>query len=162
MSAWHPPWPGFSARGSLLLPLPPERFAELASPFEVDGIEFARKAEFHLTLLSRALGARLHAPREGGRAAERLPALFAAQDWQWRRTGERWLLLEAKPVASAHSVIELVDMPAFARFRAQVGALLGEALPDAPAHVTLYVAGDPIGIGIASDAEFARLKLRRL
>ena len=162
MSAWPPDWPGFNPRGSLLLPLPAEDFADLAPQVEIDGVAFARKAEFHLTLLNRALGARLQAPHEGGRVAARLPALFAAHDWQWRRSGERWLLLEAKPEGAAHSVVELLELPAFAHFRAQVGALLGETLPDAPAHVTLYVAGDPAGIGIASDADFERLKLRRL
>jgi hypothetical protein len=53
-------------------------------------------------------------------------------------------------------------MPAFARFRALVGARLGEALPETPAHVTLYVAGDPIGIGLRSQDDFARLRVRRL
>jgi hypothetical protein len=58
--------------------------------------------------------------------------------------------------------VQLLEMPALARFRAGVGELLGEELPEAPAHVTLYVAGDPIGIGIASTADFERLRLRPL
>jgi hypothetical protein len=58
--------------------------------------------------------------------------------------------------------VQLLEMPALAAFRAGVGVLLGERLPVAPAHVTLYVAGDPIGIGIASAADFERLRLRRL
>ena len=160
--SWRPEWPGFSARGSLLLPLPAAAFAALPASIEVDGIALARKPEFHLTLLDRALGARMHAPKCGGAAAARLPALFAALDWHWRLGGERWLLLEARPEGPVHSVIELVDVPAFARFRAAAGALLGETLPVAPAHVTLYVAGDPVGIGIDSNAAFARLRLRRL
>ncbi|MEO8161412.1 MAG: hypothetical protein ABI588_08315, partial [Arenimonas sp.] len=87
MSAWHPPWPGFSARGSLLLPLPEEAFTDLAAQVEVEGITLARKREFHLTLLDRALGARVQALP--------LPALFDALDWRWQRRGERWLLREA-------------------------------------------------------------------
>ena len=158
---WHPAWPGFSARGSLLLPLPAEAFAALPASIEVDGIALARKSEFHLTLLDRALGARMHAPKAGDAPAAGLPALFAAQDWRWRASGERWLLLEAKDGKPAHSVVELLDMPAFARFRALAGERLGEALPATPAHVTLYVAGDPIGIGIESNASFERLRLRR-
>lgn len=158
--AWHPAWPGFSARGSLLLPLPAALFAGLAPTLALAGVELQRKAEFHVTLCDRALGARLRSPREGGAPAGKLPALFESQDWGWRATGERWLLLEAQPDGPAHSVVELLDMPAFARFRAQAGELLGEALPDAPAHVTLYVAGNPIGIGIGSQADFARLRLR--
>lgn len=159
---WHPGWPGFNARGSLLLPLPAEAFAGLPATLELDAIALARKSEFHVTLLDRTVGARMHAPTAGGAPAAGLPALFAAQDWTWRLTGERWLLLEAKPEGPAHSVIELLELPAFARFRAQAGEALGEALPLAPAHVTLYVAGDPIGIGVPSHADFERLKLRRL
>ena len=162
MPSWRPPWPGFTARGSLLLPLPAAATRAPAPSLELEGLSLARKIEFHVTLLDRALGARVQAPAAGGAPAARLPALFAAQDWDWRATGERWLLLEARPEGANHSVVELLEMPALARFRAQVGELLGETLPDPPAHVTLYVAGDPIGIGIASRADFERLRLRRL
>jgi hypothetical protein len=156
MDAWHPDWPGFSARGSLLLPLPVEAFETLPPSVDVDGLALERKSEFHVTLLDRALGARVQV------AATRLPALFSGLDWRWRATGERWLLQEAQPQGCGYSVVALLEMPAFADFRRGVGALLGEALPPAPAHVTLFVAGDPIGIGLASDAEFERLRLRRL
>ena len=164
MSPWRPAWPGFSARGSLPLPLPIAEVARLATTptLRVDALVLERKREFHVTLLDRALGARVHVPRAGGAPAAALPALFASLDWAWRATGERWLLLEAKPEGASHSVVELIDMPALARFREAVGERLGEPLPDAPPHVTLYVAGDPVGIGLASQADFERLRLRRL
>ena len=164
MSAWHPAWPGFSSRGSLPLPLPMAEVARLATTptLRVGELLLERKREFHVTLLNRDLGARVHVPRAGGAPAGSLPALFAPLDWTWRATGERWLLLEATPEGASHSVVELLDMPAFARFRAAVGELLGEPLPDAPPHVTLYVAGDPRGIGIDSQAHFERLRLHPL
>jgi hypothetical protein len=56
----------------------------------------------------------------------------------------------------------MLEMPAFAPYRVAVGELLGELLPEPPAHVTLYVAGDPVGIGIDSPSDFERLRLRRL
>ena len=160
MNPWRPDWPGFSTRASLTLPLPADCFDDLAGCLEFDGLVLERKREFHVTLCNRALGARLQ--QLGGEAALRLAQAFAAQDWRWRPSGERWLLREVQADGTAHSVVELLDMPAFARFRAVAGALLGEALPDAPAHVTLYVAGNPIGIGIDSVAEFERLRLRPL
>jgi len=163
MDEWRPGWPGFNARGSLLLPLPQASFAALPDTLEVDGIALARKREFHVTVFDRATGARLHAaPAAARTVAGQLPAWFAALDWSWRPTGERWLLREAKPEGVAHSVVELLDMPAHARLRTQAGEGLGEALPPTPPHVTLYVAGDPTGIGLASQAEFERLRLRRL
>jgi hypothetical protein len=162
MQPWHPPWPGFTSRGSLLLPLPGAAALAKAASLELEGLSLARKIEFHVTLLDRALGARVHAPKAGGAPAEKLPALFAGLDWAWHAGSERWLLLEAKADGPNHSVVQLLEMPALARFRAGVGELLGERLPDTPAHVTLYVAGDPIGIGIGSIADFERLRLRRL
>jgi hypothetical protein len=114
-----------------------------------------------VTLLDRALGARAHEPAPGGAPAQGLAGLFAGYDWQWRSRGERWLLLDASKDPPAHSVIELIDMPAFLEFRAAVGVLLGEPLPRTPAHITLYV-GQERGIGIGDFDEFERLRLRRL
>jgi hypothetical protein len=162
MQPWRPPWPGFTARGSLLLPLPAAAELAKAPLLELGELSLARKSEFHVTLLDRALGARVHAPKPGGAPAQNLAALFAGLDWGWRLGSGRWLLLEARPGGINHSVVQLLEMPALAAFRAGVGELLGERLPEAPAHVTLYVAGDPIGIGIASTADFERLRLRRL
>ena len=53
-------------------------------------------------------------------------------------------------------------MPALVRFRHNVGWAHGQPLPPTPAHVTLYVAGNESGIGLASKEEFQRLRLRRL
>ena len=159
-SAWHPAWPGFSARGSVLLPLPGEYFARLAPAIPLDGIELARKREFHVTLLDRALGARLQSARP--RAAEELAPLFTALDWALQCSGERWLLRETKVGASAQAIVELLEMPALARFRHGAGVLLGEPLPPVPAHVTLYVAGSESGIGLRSLAEFERLRVRKM
>lgn len=162
MNAWHPAWPGFSARGSLLLPLPSTGFRGLEPRLRVDALELRRKPEFHVTLLEHALSARLHEPMPGGATAERLPALFATLDWRWRRTGARWLLMEAKPEGDSHAVIELLEMPALNVFRREVGQLLREPVPPAPAHVTLYLQGTEVGIGLASHPEFERLRLRSL
>ena len=163
IDSWHPAWPGFSLRGSLVLPLPAAAFAGLAPELSLDdGLRLARKGEFHVTLLDRELGARAHEPAAGGAPAQALAGLFGGYDWRWRARGERWLLLDAAEDPPAHSVIELLEMPALAEFRAAVGVLLGATLPATPAHVTLYVAGQPIGIGLRDFDEFERLRLRRL
>jgi len=161
---WRPDWPGFSARGSLLLPLPVANFAALAPELRLDdGLVMTRKSEFPVTLPDRAPGEAGQQPA-AGRAppAQALAGLFAGYDWSWQTRAERWLLLDANEEPPAHSVIELIDMPALAEFRAAVGVLIGEKLPATPAHVTLYVAGQPIGIGIRDFDEFERLRLRRL
>lgn len=162
MIAWHPEWPGFSARGSLALPLPAKEFRGLERRLHIDGMDFASKAEYHVTVLDKALGARARRPTPGGALAERLPALFAALDWGWRRTGARWLLFESKEGAEAHTVIELLEMPALNAFRRGFAEMLGEPVPPTPAHVTLYLHNTDIGIGLSSQAEFEQLRLRPL
>lgn len=158
--AWHPPWPGFEAGSSLVLPLPSAQFAALDAELRVDPLVLVRKREFHVTLLDRALGSRLHVPAPGGTLAARVPALFAGLDWQWRRTGERWLLQETRDGTQAHTVIELLDLPALEAFRHAIALWLGEPVAPTPAHVTLYLTGTRVGIGLSSYAEFERLRLR--
>ena len=154
--AWHPDWPGFEPGGSLVLPLPDERFRQLEPRLCVDGIELRRKREFHATLLDAALGTRVRD------SVPDVAARFAKLDWQWQLTGERWLLREDKGSGAAHTVIELLDMPALNAFRRDLSAPLGDEIPDAPAHVTLYLANSDRGIGLSSLQEFERLRLRRL
>jgi hypothetical protein len=159
MSAWHPAWPGFEASGSLVLPLPRNEFAALPQALRVGDLELERKREFHVTLLLHTLGASLQrAATADATLAAQLPKLFATLDWRWQRTGERWLLREG----GAHTLIELIAMPALQAFRQEIGYRLGEPLPPTPAHVTLYLANTTRGIGLASDADFERLRLHPL
>lgn len=160
---WHPPWPGFSATGTVVIRLPGKAFADIGSELALDGLRLRAKDEFHVTVLNRRLGLRFRELAALRRELIDLPALFAEQDWQWQRTGERWLL--RKPRADgglAHSVIELIHMPALNRFRAALGEISGEPVPVTPAHVTLFTAGGPQGIGIDSDAAFECLRVARL
>ena len=162
MSAWHPPWPGFNARGSLLLPLPPEPFVELAPALEFEGVHYARKREFHVTVLDRDTGTRLRTRELASAVRPTLRELFEGEDWSWRPGGKRWLLREDKDGVRVHSIIELVDLPALARFRHNAGWAQGERLPPVPAHVTLYTAGNDIGIGLSSNEQFRKLRVLQL
>lgn len=162
MSAWHPAWPGFGSRGSLLLSLPDEHFELLEDALAFDGLEFSRKREFHVTILDREVGRRLRSLEARGEVRPSMRELFEGEDWSWRPTGHKWLLREDKDDGPVHSIIELLDLPGLARFRHNVGRVHAERLPAAPAHVTLYVAGDEIGIGLASEAEFRRLRVRKM
>jgi hypothetical protein len=160
--AWHPPWPGFTSRGSLLLPLPDAGFAQMPEALSLEGIEFQRKREFHVTLLDRETGTRIRAQELAGGVRPSVRELFEGEDWQCQRSDARWLLREQQPEGTVHSIIELLDMPALVRFRHNVGWAHGQPLPPTPAHVTLYVAGTEVGIGLSSKEQFQRLRLRRL
>jgi hypothetical protein len=160
--AWHPAWPGFNSHGSLLLPLPDIAFSELPSALAFDGLEFERKREFHVTVLDRETGRRLRTHEARNRVRPTARELFEGEDWAWHPTGNKWLLREQRDEGIVHSIIELLDLPGLVRFRHNLGWAHGERLADPPAHVTLYVAGNDIGIGLASKEEFQRLRLRRL
>src|SRR3546814_14305238 len=82
---------------------------------EIDGGQLEPKAELHVTLVGRALGAELHATF-GDRADALVAAARDAHDWDLERRDD-WLLLR-KPLsrhgraAIAHALIELVELPA--------------------------------------------------
>jgi hypothetical protein len=162
MRGWFPAWPGFSARGTLVLPLPAVHFELLEPTLEFDDLRFERKREFHATLLDREAARRLRSQEQRNEVRPSMRELFEGEDWQWRPANKRWLLREEKESGPVHSIIELIDMPGLTRFRHNVGRAHAERLPPVPAHVTLYVAGDDIGIGLASIAEFQKLRVRQL
>jgi hypothetical protein len=149
--------------GAVILPLPWSIAPGLAPRLALPEVALFPKDELHLTLLSSADADRLDSAT-GGRDAWR--ALLGEGDPDaWRVTlGDAWWLLRAdKAEGPAWSVIALADCPAFTRLRARAAGIShGAIAPDAPAHVTLYVAGDRRGIGLPSGAEFERCRVRRL
>jgi hypothetical protein len=153
-------WPGWSATHTLVLPIDPRDWPPPSLPLDVDGHRFAPKQELHVTVVGKALGARLRAAIEGGRIDEAaLRHEFAGQRWRLRRSGERVRLRKPAPDAAIESIIEPVALPAMARWHAWLGRALGEALPVPPPHVTLYVRGDAEGIGVPDEATLARLRV---
>src|SRR5690606_9303676 len=149
---------------ALVLPVSPAHWPPPRAAIEVDGVRLEPKAELHVTLVGRALGAELHAAL-GDRADALVAAARDMHDWDLERRGD-WRLLR-KPftgnggrVAIAHSLIEPVDLPAMAPFRRALGRLLGRQLPVPPPHVTLYVAGLPQGIGVSSPARLRAFTVR--
>lgn len=121
------------------------------------------KHELHLTLLSSA-------------EADALDRASAAPDgWRqlvddaWRQSpsielsGPYWLLCADKPEGRIWSVVVMVRAAAFPRLRERASERSGGAVAaDAPAHLTLFVAGHARGIGVPSRREFERLRVRRL
>ena len=162
MKGWFPAWPGFSPRGTLVLPLAEEAFELLEPALEFDDLQFRRKREFHVTLLDRDTARRLRSLETRGEVRPTMRELFEGEDWRWQPTGKKWLLREEKEDGTVHSIIELIDMPGLTRFRHNVGRTHAERLSPMPAHVTLYVAGDDIGIGLESNAEFQQRRVRQL
>lgn len=158
----HPPipWPGFSARGTLLLPLDPDRMATpFGATFEHGGLRLRRKREFHVTVLD-ATRARAARARLG---AGSIRALYAQFPWTPQRTGRYALLRERKCVATravdCWSLIEHLELPAMAEFLAALARRLDTTFGEPVPHVTHYVAGDADGIGVPHVAALTRMRV---
>lgn len=143
-------WPGFRDDGGLILALDPSPLLPPGMPLRLrlDGHVLERKRELHMTLLDRDAGTTLRA-RLGD---DRLRSLFESLEWQLGGTGRYALMHKTKsewdgPV-EAWSLIEHLQVPAFAEFRYRLAQESGLALDCGVPHATLYVAGDPYGIGL--------------
>lgn len=153
----------------VLLPVPAADVAPPSSPVRMrEGIELAPKSELHITLVGSRLGSDLRRNLGEAFLDDALRALAAQFDWRFRR-GRRRLLLRKRDHGGddggarlRHSLIELVDLPAMAPLHRALGRLLGRQLPVPPPHVTLYVAGDPRGIGLPSPAMLRACTLREV
>lgn len=131
-----------------------------AAPWlDLDGVRLQRKQEFHVTLLGRTLAPQLRA-RLGDAAIRTLAQEF---DWSPRRSGYGSVLRKRKiedgRVLDCTSLIERIELPAFAAFRSALAAASGLPVPTTMAHVTLYVAGDPRGIGLPDMDTLAATRL---
>ena len=143
-------WPGFREDGSLALPLDPEPLLPPAMPLRLrlDGQVLERKRELHMTLLGRDAGDALRAQL----GEDRIRALFESVEWRPCGTGRYALLHKAKqewngPV-QAWSLIEHLQAPGFAEFRYLLSQASGLGVDCGVPHATLFVAGDPYGIGL--------------
>jgi hypothetical protein len=145
---------------TLILPIPPERWPPPTAPVTVDGIALMPKPELHITLIGSALGAELQATFGQRVAADIVANAFDAGDWSFARSDQCLLLRKTDPAGVAHSIIELIELPAMAPFHIALGRHLGRQLLIPPAHVTLYTAGRDNGIGVASPRRLRVLTLR--
>ncbi len=133
---------------ALLLPVADGADWPCAPSLRLGETVLLRKPEFHVTLLNQELGAALRTRLDEAH----LLALASTFDWRFRRCAEATVLRKIKldganPLPCA-SLIEHIELPAFSTFRAALAKASGLTIPDAPPHVTLYVAGDPTGIGV--------------
>ncbi|MBJ6982635.1 hypothetical protein [Luteimonas sp. MC1572] len=143
-------WPGFNAEGALLLPLEKRELlpADMPQRLRLDGLVLEQKHELHVTLLNRATATAVLERLDAAAVAD----AFAALDWQHIATRRFALVHKTKDEwdgpLQAWAVIEHLQMPAFAAFRHRLAQATRLPLDCGIPHVTLYVAGDPAGIGL--------------
>ena len=159
-------WPGWSTERTLVLPVPVSLWAPPGHGVTLDGVAFEPKAELHVTLAGGDLGGELHAAVGQRLLDEASRAAFEGLDWSFVREG-RWVILRKETLVEgerkvARSVIELVDLPAMARFQCGLGRLLGRELAVPPPHVTLFTAGRDKGIGVANRRQLRAYAVREV
>ena len=154
-----------NAPHTLILPIDTDAWSLPSQGVVVDGIAFAAKTELHITLIGSRLGRELYTTLAPEFLRDQLDQAFAAQDWEFSRSGRLVLLTRRAQMATTtqavaptrRSIIELVELPAMRPFHQTLGRLLGRQLSVPPAHVTLYTAGDPRGIGLPDPARLRAL-----
>jgi len=157
-------WPGFTDDGGLLLPLDADGFLTTEMPLRLrlDGHVLERKRELHLTLLNRRQGQALR----DGIGGDRVRAAFESLAWEPRGTGRYALLHKTKDEwdgpLPAWAVVEHLHEPALSAFRHLLTEASGLALDSGVPHVTLYVAGDPGGIGVPDVATYQACYVREV
>ena len=157
-------WPGFHDDGALILPLEPADFYPAGAPqrLRLDGQVLERKHELHVTVLGRDQGGEVVAMLDEARVGR----LFDSFDWRLYGTGRYALLHKAKAQwdgpLQAWSVIEHLQAAAYAGFRHALAEATGLALDPGVPHVTLYVAGDPYGIGVPGIAAYREVFVREV
>ncbi|MCY7353682.1 MAG: hypothetical protein LH470_01105 [Lysobacter sp.] len=159
----NPAFPAWSTQHTLVLPIAQQDWPLPDTAVEIDGVAFLPKRELHITLVGKALGAELREVAAGTAGVDdAIRAAFGAQDWCWTRL-HRWLRLRKRADATAReSIIELVELPAMAKFHQRLGVLTGRVLPVPPPHVTLFTAAGGPAIGVADAAALQRLTVRAI
>ena len=150
--------------GSWILPVEMGLVEGYPPTLHVEGRELCLKEELHLTLMNRALSARVNAH---ARASDLRDAVQAFIDHMGGHLTERvtdtaWVLREAEALTVAVSV-DLPEMLSLFERLEQMGLSVA---PPAP-HITLYMAGTDKGIGVQDEAALsqhlvARCSLREL
>jgi hypothetical protein len=149
--------------GAVILPLPWSTAPPLAERLVLPEATLTPKHELHLTLLSSMEANALDRARATRDAWRQLVDDAWQQTSSIALTGPYWLLCADKPEGRIWSVVVMVRAAAFPRLRALAASRSGGIIAaDAPAHLTLFVAGRARGIGLPSRQEFERLRVRRL
>ncbi len=154
------PWPGLTARRTLILPVPRREWGLPSGERIIDDVAFVPKPELHITVAGCEAVAAVENVHGKMRAETVLREAFAACDWHYRRTHRYLRLREPQPPEpDAGSIIERLELPGLTDFYRALAAA-GCVLPVPPAHVTLWTHARPRGIGVADEATLAGLCVR--
>jgi hypothetical protein len=165
MQLMKPKWPGFNAKGTVIIDLAPASFCLADDAIVIDGEYFEPKDELHVTVIGTELGLILQEKINSDRTVDRLlTKTFEAIDWSFTQTGPVHLLSRVKDAVVEQSIIMLLEMRGVKEFYAQLKTLglIDANTPIPPAHVTLYTRNCPYGIGVPSEQVLKLLSVKTL
>ena len=158
-------WPGFNAKGTVIIELEAETFCIAKNTINVLGKSFIAKDEFHVTLIGTQAGLIILDKIKYNKAINKLlEKTFESIDWSFKQAGSVNILSRKKGRALQKSIIMLLEMPGVAEFYRQLrtAGLFGPETPVPPAHVTLFTYNCPLGIGVSGDEVLKQLTVKTL
>jgi len=162
---------------------------EMAEKIEIDGRDFTKKPEFHVTIIGSGKAKEFKKAIQANPDLEaEINTIIKSLDWQYVLKPEKFHLTQdkeivrqlskqekkdrhakgleevdsLKEIVHRESVIQLVEMPAFQSFYDRLrekGLDLGEV---PPIHITLYTHGDASGIALNSKEDFEGVNPRKI
>jgi hypothetical protein len=167
-------WPGFTDKGTLLIPLDKALFNLPDKPVIILNEQFQPKDELHITVIGKKLATSIVEKINNDKILESsLKESFESIDWGFRKTDTAVLIGRDRAIEDENgkqrkvnqkSVIAMVDIPGMAFFYNLLKSmrLIDEESPAPPPHITLYTMNCPNGIGIVSDEVLTSLRLKTL
>ena len=170
-----------SEKNTFLVPITDQSLEALPETLSIEGIEFSKKPEFHVTVISFPGGKKLgEFFKDDVLLKDRIIELINQFDWSdYFLDDEKYRIAKDKQfftlqgdgkdkkkvwqIVHAESIIQKVTLPYitefYRRLKEELGVNLGEV---PPVHVTLYTHGDSMGIAIHSAEDFVSLNPRKI
>jgi len=133
---------------------------------------FEPKEEVHITIIGKSLGRQLkEAGEEDPLIGSQIRQAIAETDWSYKVTDKMYHVSKDKQkrgpqgdlqFVHAESIILMVDVVGIQNFYEKLDRIIQMELEAPPTHITLYTYGDPVGIGLASQAEFREFVTREV
>ncbi len=138
--------------GYLMVRLEKECFGFVDKELAFREESYQPKKELHITILSEGaaehvLGTMDWMPDRIARIRE----LVRETDWSYRKFQRFYHVRDEQ---GNQSIIQLVEVPGLGRFFEDLNRITHGQLEQPPTHVTLYVHGDPDGIGLPDSQTF--------
>ena len=152
--------PRWTETGALLSHLPEGCLPPLPRVIRWNGLQLARKAEFHLTIAGRSDMQRMGIVGPDHPAIVEPAGNGLGDDVGIVLLDELWVLQKPDPTAGIETTIAAAcEAPAMSAIRSRLATATGCHLPAAPPHITLYTRSPAHGIGIS---DLAALQARRV